>query len=129
MPNSSKYVLNKENVIKVKFQNPIVNDGSGQSINHLHNLIRMSGTMGSHEHGLETYGTSISVQTMYKQQNNVNRSFILKNAQMNQDQQGNVVQNAQYRLQGSHLNNPQVVPMQTNEIFAYKLCHTNAHTI
>jgi hypothetical protein len=26
------------------------------------------------------------------------------------------------------LNNPQVVPTQTNW-FAYKLCHTNAHTI
>jgi hypothetical protein len=31
---------------------------------------------------------------MNKQQNNVDRSIILENAQMNQDQQGNVVQNA-----------------------------------
>ncbi len=61
MLNSSKYVLNKEDFIKVKLQNPIVNDGLGQSINHLQNLIRTSGTMGSHEHGLETYGRSIGV--------------------------------------------------------------------
>jgi hypothetical protein len=93
MPNSSKDVLNKKDIIKVKLQNPIVNDGSGQSINHLQNLVQ-SGTMGSHEHGLETYRRSISVQTMNKQQNNVNGSIVLENAQMNQDQQGNVVQNA-----------------------------------
>jgi hypothetical protein len=70
--------------------------------------------MGFHEHGLETYGRSICVQTMNKRQNNVNRSIVLENAQMNQNQQENVVQNARYRLQRSRLNNPQVVPTQTN---------------
>lgn len=33
--------------------------------------------MGFHEHGLETYDRSISVQTMNKQQNNVNGSIVL----------------------------------------------------
>lgn len=71
-----------------------MNDALGQSINHLQNSVQTSGTMGFHEHGLETYGRSISVQTMNKQQNNVNRSIVLENAQMNQNQQKNVVQNA-----------------------------------
>ncbi len=77
MLNSSKDVLNKKDVIKVKFQNPIVNDGLGQSINHLQNLVLTNVTMGFHEHGLETYDRSISVQTMNKQQNNVNGSIVL----------------------------------------------------
>jgi hypothetical protein len=41
--------------------------------------------MGFPKHGLETYGRSISVQTMNKQQNNVNGSIVLENTQMNQD--------------------------------------------
>jgi hypothetical protein len=75
MPNSSK------DVIKVKLQKPSVNDGSRHSINHLQNSVQTIGTMGSHEHGLETYDRSISVQTMNKQKNNVNESIVLENAQ------------------------------------------------
>lgn len=38
-----KYLLNREDVTKGRSQNLVVNDGSGQSINPIQNLIQMKG--------------------------------------------------------------------------------------
>jgi hypothetical protein len=43
MSNSSKHLLNRENVIEGISQNLVVNDGSRQSINPIQNLIQMKG--------------------------------------------------------------------------------------
>jgi hypothetical protein len=42
MSNSSKH-LNKKNVTEIRLQNPVVNDGSGQSIYPIQNLVQMKG--------------------------------------------------------------------------------------
>lgn len=79
MSNFLEYFFNVKDAIEAKLQDVVSKDGSGQSINLVSNLVQMIRTMGFQKNGPETFGRSISVQTMNQQHNNANELVVWMN--------------------------------------------------
>ncbi len=86
MLDSSKKILNIEDVTETRSQDPMTNDWSRQFINLVSNLVQMNSTMDFQENEPRTFNKGVNMQTMNQHHNDANGSVVLMNVHANQDQ-------------------------------------------